>query len=399
MRIRVQPPSPFKRIIMERILQEFLTEGFDWERTYKDSPDGILLLDSNHEVIKANNTMLRMLGIETFEDIKGKKCYEVVHGTSAPPKECVHTKVIHSHQIEEAEIGCNGRIYHVTETPLLSKTGHIVGYTHSSYDVTGQKQAENLIRENKEKFETIFNKFPIGIIIVNLLTGEILDANDYFCEMLNYSKKEIIRLTVYDLTHPDDYKLSKEHAERSNNDNTPYRLTKRYVTKFGQIRWVYIAVAPVIGSEGKVSYAFSMVEDITDKVFSQKEIDRQKDILRSYVDLVRVIIVSLDTQGRITMINKRGRELLGKSEKDLIGKNWFMNYVPKQDRNRVLDIFGQLMRGESSLNRDPPNYFTTSIKTKGASNLILWRNTLLRDSEGNITGVLLAGEDITENHE
>jgi PAS domain S-box-containing protein len=383
---------------MERILQELLAEGFDWERTYLDSPDGLLLLDHNHEVIKANNTMLKMLGLDSFEEIRGKKCYEVVHGTDTPPKECVHAKVMHSHHVEETEISCNGRIYRVTETPLISKKGNIVGYTHSSYDVTEQKQADDLIHETKEKFETIFNKFPIGIIVANLSTGEMLDANDYFCEMLNYSKKEIMHLTIYDLTHPDDFRISKEHAERANDDNVPYRLTKRYVTKFGQVRWVYVAVAPVTGPGGKVSYAFSMVEDITDKVFSQREIDRQKDILRSYVDLVRVIIVSLDAQGRITMINRRGRELLGKTENELVGKNWFLNYVPERERTQVTDIFGQLMRGELSLNGDPPNYFTNAITAKGdQEKLILWHNTLLRDSDGKISGVLSAGEDVTED--
>lgn len=383
---------------MERILQELLTEGFDWERTYRDSPDGILLLDQDHEIIKANNTMLRMLGIDSFDEIKGKKCYEVVHGKGQPPKECVHAKVAHSHHIEETEFGHDGKIYHVVEVPLISSTGRIVGYTHSSHDITERGLAEKRSREEKEKFETIFTKFPIGIIVVNLLTGEILDANDYFCEMLNYSKKELVHFTLYDLTHPDDYKLTKEHAERCHRDKLTYRLTKRYVTKFGQVRWVYVAVAPVMGEEGNVVYAFSMVEDITDKVFSQREIDRQKDILRSYVDLVRVIIISLDTQGRITMINRRGRELLGKPESELIGKSWFLNFVPERERARVTDIFGQLMRGELSLNGDPPNYFTNPIKAKGGKeSLILWHNTILRDSDGNISGVLSAGEDVTED--
>ena len=382
---------------MERILKELLEEGFDWERTYMDSPDGILLLDNNHEIIKANNTMLRMLGLDNFEEIAGRKCYEVVHGSSSPPKECVHAKVVHSHHIEETEIGFDGKVYHVVEVPLISRTGNIVGYTHSSYDITEQKLAEKRIKEEKEKFETIFTKFPIGILVANLITGEILDANDYFCEMLSYSKKEIIHFTLYDLTHPDDYKLSKEHAEKCYRDKLTYRLTKRYVTKFGQVRWVYVAVAPVMGDEGNVAYAFSMVEDITDKVFSQREIDRQKDILRSYVDLVRVIIVSLDTNGKITMINKRGREILGKTEKELIGKNWFLNYVPDRERARVTGIFGQLMSGDLSLNGDPPNYFTNPIKGQGGKeSLILWHNTILRDSDGNIIGVLSAGEDVTE---
>ena len=97
------------------------------------------------------------------------------------------------------------------------------------------------------------------------------------------------------------------------------------------------------------------------------------------------------------MINKRGREILGKTEKELIGKNWFLNYVPDRERARVTGIFGQLMSGDLSLNGDPPNYFTNPIKGQGGKeSLILWHNTILRDSDGNIIGVLSAGEDVTE---
>jgi PAS domain S-box-containing protein len=380
---------------MEKLIDDLLTEGFDWNRTYNDAPEGIFLLNAEHNIVMVNQTMLNMLGLHSYEEIKGKKCHEVLHGTTVPPEICVHTKVLHSNHVESVEVTRGKQIYHVVETPLFSKKGHIVGYIHSAYDISEQKEAERMMKEARDKFETIFTKFPIGILVVSLETGRILDANNYLCDMLNFSKTEIISQNIYDITHPDDLKLSQEHALRAAKDGQSYKLTKRYITKFGQIRWIYVVVAPVLGTDKKVDYAFSLVEDITDKVFSQREIDKQKDLLRSYVDLVRVIIVALDTQGRITMINKRGRELLGKKENELIGKNWFMNYIPERERVKVSEIFQQLMRGEISLNGDPPNYFSNTIKIKdGKECLMLWHNTLLRDAEGNICGVLSAGEDV-----
>lgn len=382
---------------MEDLIKDLLLEGFDWNRTYNDAPEGIFLLDSKHEVMMVNNTMLNILGLTSYNEVTGKKCYELFHGITNPPPECVHAKVLHSQHVETVEVVRGTRMYHVVETPLFSKKGHIVGYIHSAYDITEQKKQERMMREEREKFETIFTKFPIGILVANLGSGEILDANTYFCEMLNYAKTELIKLTIYDITHPDDLRISKEHSTRASEDGLSYKITKRYVTKFGQIRWVYLTVAPVVDINNKVVYAFSMVEDITDKVFSQREIDHQKNLLRAYIDLVKVIIVSLDTQGKITMINRRGRELLGKGEEELVGKNWFQNYVPERERTKVVEIFQQLVHGEISLNGDPPNYFTNAVKTKnGKERLILWHNTLLRDNVGNICGVLSAGEDVTD---
>ena len=127
-----------------------------------------------------------------------------MYGTDAPPDGCVHTKVIQSNRAESLDLKLNDKIYRIIETPIFSKAGNVVGYVHRAYDITAQKRAEQQLRESRDQFETIFTKFPIGILIVDLHNGKILNANDYFCEMLNYSKAELTALTFYDITHPDD---------------------------------------------------------------------------------------------------------------------------------------------------------------------------------------------------
>jgi PAS domain S-box-containing protein len=112
-----------------------------------------------------------------------------------------------------------------------------------------------------------------------------------------------------------------------------------------------------------------------------------------YLDVAAVIMVALDEQGRITLINQKGCQVLGCREQDLLGLNWFETCVPGPRRERVREVFGRLMKGEIA----PVEYFENPVLTRsGEERIISWRNALLTDEQGRITGTLSSGEDVTE---
>ncbi|MBC7320079.1 GAF domain-containing protein [bacterium] len=115
--------------------------------------------------------------------------------------------------------------------------------------------------------------------------------------------------------------------------------------------------------------------------------------LRTYFDLVQVMIVALDREGRVTSINRKGCEILGYREEEIIGKNWFDNFIPERIREEIKEVFRKLMNGEI----EPVEYYENPILTKdGRERIIAWHNSVIRDSSGFIVKILSAGEDITE---
>jgi PAS domain S-box-containing protein len=116
------------------------------------------------------------------------------------------------------------------------------------------------------------------------------------------------------------------------------------------------------------------------------------ELARRYIDIADVIIVSIDRDGQITLINKRGQQLLGYSERELLGKLWF-EYLPPSQREAVRARFSEVVAGRAEARTYVENYV---INREGDQFLIAWRNTLLRDDHGNITGTLSSGEDITD---
>jgi len=123
----------------------------EWERTFDAVPDSIALIDTDHRITRVNQAMVARLG-KTFQQVVGCHCYEVVHGLSAPPDFCPHSKLLVSGKEERAEVMEErlGGIFDVTATPLRNETGQLVGCVHVARDITKRRKAEaELWRTNR----------------------------------------------------------------------------------------------------------------------------------------------------------------------------------------------------------------------------------------------------------
>jgi len=120
---------------------------------------------------------------------------------------------------------------------------------------------------------------------------------------------------------------------------------------------------------------------------------RRNDAAQQYLDVANVVFVALDRKGNITLINRKGCALLGFSEGELVGRNWFEMCVPKSERKRVYAVFRKIIAGEPTA----PEYYENRVLTRtGEERLVAWRNTVLVDERGNPSGTLSSGEDVTE---
>jgi PAS domain S-box-containing protein/putative nucleotidyltransferase with HDIG domain len=113
---------------------------------------------------------------------------------------------------------------------------------------------------------------------------------------------------------------------------------------------------------------------------------------KSYFDLVQVIIVTLDIEGRVTSINSKGCDLLGFREEEIIGKDWFDSFIPEEKKEEIKAVFSKIISGDMRL----VEYYENPVITKDGRRLIAWHNSAILDDTGSIIEVISAGEDITE---
>jgi len=150
-----------------------------------------------------------------------------------------------------------------------------------------------------------------------------------------------------------------------------------------------ITLAPIPES----GYFNLYAHDITDRKNAREQLRKERDKAQKYLDVAGTMFLVLDVKGKITLINNRGCEILGYKEEEIIGKNWFENFLPERVKNDVVLVFNTLIAGEI----EPVEYHENPVMTKsGEERIIAWHNIVLRDTQGRITATLTSGEDITK---
>ncbi len=164
--------------------------------------------------------------------------------------------------------------------PVYGKDGSWRGWRASNRDITQRKQVEEALRESEERFRTVFEDGPLGLVIVGL-DHSLLAANPAYCRMTGYNEQELSQIRVTEIVYPQDAKKVSEFERRfvGTDAPCPERLEVRHVRKNGEVFWGRIMVSMVHGPDGKPSHAIATVEDITE----QKEAEQLREQYISFV--------------------------------------------------------------------------------------------------------------------
>jgi two-component system cell cycle sensor histidine kinase/response regulator CckA len=128
---------------------------------------------------------------------------------------------------------------------------------------------------------------------------------------------------------------------------------------------------------------------------AERALMRESNKLRKYLEVAGVIVVVLDRQGQVELINRKGCEVLGFREGEILGKNWLSNFIPERMKTEVQLVFSMLVSDAKDAG-DAEGYYENPVLTRGGGErTILWHNSVLRE-DGHVIGLLSSGEDITE---
>ncbi|MHA1638573.1 MAG: PAS domain S-box protein [Candidatus Thorarchaeota archaeon] len=111
-----------------------------------------------------------------------------------------------------------------------------------------------------------------------------------------------------------------------------------------------------------------------------------------YFDIAEVILMAMDPEGRISLLNPKGCEIIGGKREAIIGTSWF-DYIPDRHRDSVRASFQKLMAGDL----EQIDYYERPLRTlKGEERIVEWRTNVLKNDQGKIIGLISSGEDITD---
>ena len=117
------------------------------------------------------------------------------------------------------------------------------------------------------------------------------------------------------------------------------------------------------------------------------------NIAEKYFNIAEVMLMVLNADQTVSTINRKGCEILEYKKNEIIGKNWFDNFLPKEIKEDIKTVFNKLIKGKVEL----VEYYENPVLTKsGEEKIIAWHNTILKDKSGKICCTISSGEEITE---
>jgi PAS domain S-box-containing protein len=343
-----------------------------------------MLIDRSWRLLDVNESAIRTIG-GTRDQILGRTLWEAFPYIVGTDLDAQYRRAMTGDIPGVVEFHCpkyqNWREFRFYTTPE--------GLAVFAADITARKSAEDRLRE----YETVVDSLQEMIVVVERRCGEseyrCVLANRRYLELRGAERKQFVGQFVMNMVPAEEYDriFRPKLDECFQGKVVQFEITRNY-PEIGD-RDLIVSYYPIDGPHG-VRKVVCVMQDVTDRKRADAAIREERDRAQLYLDIADVILLALDLEGRITLINRKGCSTLGWEERELLGRNWVDTCVPERMRDQIRGTLGNLLGGDLSHIENP-------VLTKsGEERMIGWRNTLLRDADGRVTGTLSSGEDITE---
>lgn len=258
-------------------------------------------------------------------------------------------------------------------------------------DISDRKQAEKSLRESEERFRAIFQQAAVGINQLSL-NGEFIQVNSRFCEIVKYTKAELLQLTWEDITYRDDLEIYSNYVRQIfAGDICTFSMEKRLIDKNSQVKWVNVSITLVRDWEGIPQYLISVVEDISQRQIAEIALRESEERFCAIFDQAAVGISQVALSGNFLQVNPQFCQMVGYTQSELLQLTW-QDITYTDDIQSVLNAVRQLLAGE---------IFTSSIEKRLAckSGELKWVNisiSLVRDWQEIPQYFIVVVKDISE---
>jgi len=253
------------------------------------------------------------------------------------------------------------------------------------------QQVEESLRESEEFNLSLLENSPNPIIVIKP-DSSIKYVNPALEEIAGFSSSVLIgEKTPYPWWTEETLEKTGRDFQKAMREGA-VRLEELFKRKNGERFWVEITSLPIT-KDGELKYYLANWVDITERKRAEEALCMERDRAQQYLDLAGVIFVAINSSGEVTLINRKGLDILGYEEGEVVGRNWFDNFLPEELRENIKTVSQRIIAGEIKT----LEYYENPILTKsGEERLIAWHNVDLINEVGNIIGHLSSGEDITE---
>jgi diguanylate cyclase (GGDEF)-like protein/PAS domain S-box-containing protein len=364
------------------------------EAIFNKVRDGIVLLDLTGKIIKINKRIAEVTGYsekyivgKRFNFFKNFPPTSIAKMTAAFIKAAAGQRVPPFDVIGYTKTGEKriGEVY----GSLLKKKGKAVGVLVVMTDITDREQAEEALRESKEKYRAVVEISPDGIAIS--AKGRHVFVNQSLARMFGVSDPdELVGRPIMDYIHPDYRKIVRARLEEQTKRGALVPLIEeKMIRADGTVIDTEVAAAP-LEYQGEQA-VLAVIRDITVRKQAEEALRESEKKHRTILETMQDGYFEVDLGGNFTFFNDALCRIHGRSRDEMISLN-NREYTTPETAKRIYAVYNKIYK--TGISAKIVNYEV--IRKDGAIAQVEDAVSLLRDPSGKPIGFCGVSRDRSE---
>jgi PAS domain S-box-containing protein len=289
----------------KRAEEALLNAAQQWRTTFDGISDIVCLLDREGRILRCNKAMMNLLE-KPLSEIIGRSHCEIVHGTTAPIKECPVELLRETRCRETTTLLIDDRWFNVAVDPLLDEAGGLIGAVHIMSDVTDHKRAEKALRESEDRYRDLV-EYSQYLILTHNLEGQILSVNQGGAKILGYEQRDLLNKKIPDLLPIEIRNEFDTYLDTIRKDGVAKGLMLVHTASGEKRIWEYNNTLRTEGVTAPI--VRSIAHDVTDRLRAEKAVKGLSQENAIMAEIGRIISSTLNIEEVYERFAKEVRKL------------------------------------------------------------------------------------------
>lgn len=301
-----------------------------------------------HGTISSWNPAAERLYGYPAEEIVGEPVVRLAEASSAAELAELHVRALAGERISGHEMFCmtrrgERRVVAVSVSPIIDGTGRVLGTAGVHRDLTVQREVELRERNAQALFASVFHSGGAPQAVTDM-SGRFVQVNDAMCQLLGYTREELLRMTTVEVTDPADRRTTLDYLQRFvDGTERTVQVVKRYLHSDGRPVVVLASLTRVDDPDGAPAFVVAMVQDITERVADQERLAQREALLNGLTASSANILMLYDLNARCVFAAGAGLNAIGFAPEDVIGTSFYDAHGTNPD---MVEAFRRTMSGE-----------------------------------------------------
>jgi PAS domain S-box-containing protein len=244
---------------------------------------------------------------------------------------------------------------------------------------------------------TILQAIPVALVETDT-SGKFTFANRAAHQLLGRKDAELLGLrfhsATWGITYPDGRLIPPDllPAARALRGQTVKGFQHIMVNPNSRKKMlVSVTAMPIMNEAGEVIGSSSAI--VETESLSTFQPDPEEELRSRYFDVAGVMLLALGRDGAVRDINRYGAEILGAPVEAIIGRDWFTDFLPAEDRKEAHTSFDEVIKGKREMPEQGEGWI---VRADGEKRLLSWRGSAMFDERGRVSATLSSGQDVTD---